>query len=277
MFNLSMSGVPFTTVDLGGFTEQKRNAGDVMHRNENTIRRTIHGFLLFPVPRIHNAGSTAKFPWNYPKEISELYKHFLTLRYRLFPYFYSASVKAVHQNVPVVRPILFDYREAAAADVFDELMAGDSILIAPMLIEGRSDRRVYLPKGRWVNYWNKEIYNGDREYIIDAPLFGKEGLPMFVKAGSMIPYCPDILHIPEEDFNEITLEIYAELNSPPIKYDLWEDGERCTFMTYENGKITINHQAEVERIYKIIFPLVKESKTYTVKIPAKAKREIVAE
>jgi len=95
----------------------------------------------------------------------------------------------------------------------DEFTYGDKILICPVLEPGQTDRNVYLPKGKWYNYWTNEIADGGQEVNVLTPL---ETIPIFVKAGSIIPEYPVQQYIGEKEITEVKLNIYYsdyEVNS----------------------------------------------------------------
>lgn len=247
--NLAVSGVPFNTVDLGGFFPY-----DPMHTDANVIRRMVHGFLLFPVPRLHNhPDKPPKLPWRYSEKVQKLFRYYLELRYRLFPYIYSAAVEAVKNSVPVTRPLAFDYSDdTVALECYTQLLLGPGMLMAPVVEEGHLDRMVYLPAGRWVNYWTGEIFNGNSNVLVESPLYEKHGLPVFVKTDSIIPYRPLKQYNQEEPEEFIMLDLYPETRS---RYRLWEDEENYSEISYcFSGNILhikLNNNSSITRTYML--------------------------
>ncbi|MDF2927057.1 MAG: family 31 glycosyl hydrolase, alpha-glucosidase [Paenibacillaceae bacterium] len=226
--NLAMSGVLFSSVDLGGFRVMDHVSSDVMGRDENIIRRVIHGFFLSSTLRIHAGGREeyGKFPWLFGEEVRRLFRFYLELRYRMLPYIYSAAVEGVQQAIPLLRPLAFDYpADEAALAVNDQLMLGPSLLVAPVTEEGRNDRKVYLPEGQWFDYWTDEALQGGRAVVAEAPLYGENGLPLFVAAGSVIPYRPLAQYNAEADEPVILLDLYI---GDSMVYRLWEEAGRAS-------------------------------------------------
>ena len=249
--NLGVSGVPFSTVDQGGFSEEPHVASDLMHKDENVIRRTIHGLMTFPVPRIHCGDKSAKFPWLYSEQVQGLYRYFLELRYRLFPYTYSASVEATKSAVPMMRPLAFDFsQDDASMAVDDQLMFGPSLMIAPVVEDGRSDRIVYLPPGRWIDFWTNEVLEGPQRIIVDAPLYEKTGLPIFVAADSLLPYRPLTQYNRDEPEETILLDLYADCRA---NYRLWEDADTFSAITCEPAggglQVSLGNNTQISRTY----------------------------
>ena len=95
----------------------------------------------------------------------------------------------------------------------DEFTYGDKILICPVLEPGQVSRNVYLPKGKWYYYWNNEVIEGGKEVTVPTPL---ETMPIFIKAGSVIPEYPVMQYIGEKEIEEVKLNVYYsdyEVNS----------------------------------------------------------------
>jgi alpha-glucosidase len=206
MQRLSMSGLPFAGTDIGGFSGEP--TGEL-------FTRWIQLGVFSPFMRAHSAGDTAeREPWSFGKELEDINRKFIELRYKLLPYIYSAFWEHHRYGFPILRPIIMleqenednKYRE-------DEFTFGDKILVCPILDEGATSRNVYMPKGNWYDYWTHEMYEGGQEHLIEAPL---DSMPIFVKAGSVIPEYPVMQHTNEFEIDELTFQIYysdCEVNS----------------------------------------------------------------
>ena len=95
----------------------------------------------------------------------------------------------------------------------DEFTYGDKILVCPVMEPGQTSRNVYLPKGKWYNFWTNELVDGGAETTVATPL---ETIPVFVKAGSVIPEYPVMQYVGEKEIEEVKLNIYYsdyEVNS----------------------------------------------------------------
>ena len=82
---------------------------------------------------------------------------------------------------------------------------GDKILVAPVTDAGASHKNVYLPAGKWYNYWTHDIFEGGSEHLIEAPI---DSMPIFVKAGSVIPESPLMQYVGEVEVDELMFQIY---------------------------------------------------------------------
>ncbi|WP_159618258.1 glycoside hydrolase family 31 protein [Ruania rhizosphaerae] len=227
VMNTAMTGFPFSSVDLGGFTEHASSGLGLIDSDENVIRRIAHGFLFVPVPRLHSSVRTdPKLPWRYREPVSELLLTFMRLRHRLAPTFYSAAIDAVERAVPMVRPLIFDYPDDdRVASVWDQVLVGRSLLVAPVADEGWQERSVYLPPGIWHDFWSGAMYAGGRSYVVDAPLYRPEGLPIFVRDGAVLGYRQS--GRPREGWTDLTLAPYvsgSEVGADPLVFGDGQDG-----------------------------------------------------
>ncbi|WP_082911307.1 glycoside hydrolase family 31 protein [Pedobacter psychrophilus] len=206
MQRLSMSGLPFAGTDIGGFSGEP--TGEL-------FTRWIQLGVFSPFMRAHSAGDTAeREPWSFGKELEDINRKFIELRYKLLPYIYSAFWEHHRYGFPILRPIVMLEQENADNKFReDEFTFGDKILVCPILDEGATSRNVYMPKGNWYDYWTHEMYEGGQEHLIQAPL---DSMPIFVKAGSVIPEYPVMQHTNEIEIDELKFQIYysdCEVNS----------------------------------------------------------------
>lgn len=214
-----LSGYVSIGADLGGFSK-----GPAYDLEENMYRRVIQMFLVYPILRIHGAGKEGwKFPWMYDKNVQDLYKFYARLRYRLHPYVYSAAIGGHLTGRPILAPLLYDYQDDVNTYKTDyQFMFGKNILVAPVL-KSAETWDVYLPAGDWIHYWTGKEYHSTGQTFkgIAAPMKAKEGLPMFVKKGAIIPMMPEMEWIFQKSPDPITLDIYPLNNasSKAVAYD----------------------------------------------------------
>jgi alpha-glucosidase (family GH31 glycosyl hydrolase) len=205
---------------------------------------------LVPISRAHGSGEFGHMlPWQLTKEQQGLYRQYLKLRYRLHPYLYSGAIDAHLTGRPPLAALVFDYQDDEKTyDMDYQFMLGRWILVAPVLEKGDT-WKVYLPKGKWIHYWSGKEYDGARTVTVDAPLYGKDGLPMFVKAGAIIPMMPEMSYIYEKAPDPITLDIYPLENgsSTYVMYDCETTKSPITSTTFEcsqdSGRIQVSISA----------------------------------
>jgi alpha-glucosidase len=203
ILGLSLSGHYFSGADIGGFS------GDP---SAELYLRWFQLSCFLPLLRTHSAvGTKPREPWVFGEPITTIIQKFLQLRYKLIPYFYSIAWEAVQKGIPVIRPIFWDEPQNEILwDLSDEFMLGPSLLIAPILYKDADTRSVFLPKGKWVSFWNDQEYHGSTKYDIHVD---RVTIPIFIKGGSIIPMEENnqfYLHIYPMDKGESITQIYLD-------------------------------------------------------------------
>jgi alpha-glucosidase len=195
---LSISGVSFSGSDIGGFTGEP---------DGELFTRWIQLGVFSPLMRVHSAGDTReREPWSYGPYYEAICKKFIELRYKLLPYLYSAFWEHHKHGFPILRPLIM-HEQGNQTNVVrqDEFTFGDKILVCPIIHPGATSRTVYLPRGTWYNYWTNETYEGGKEHLIQAPL---EIMPIFVKAGAVIPEYPVMQYTGQFEVKQLKLNVY---------------------------------------------------------------------
>ncbi|MDB5019053.1 MAG: glycosyl hydrolase [Pedobacter sp.] len=203
---MSISGVPFCGTDIGGFSGEP---------DGELFTRWIQLGTFSPFMRAHSAGDTSeREPWSFGEPYESINRKFIELRYKMLPYLYSVFWEHHRYGFPILRPmIMLEQDNISNHYRQDEFTFGDKILICPILQQGAISRHVYLPKGAWYNYWNHDLLQGGTEHNIAAPL---DEMPIFVRAGSIIPEYPVMQYVGEKKINEVVLNVYyneVEVNS----------------------------------------------------------------
>lgn len=168
-----------------------------------------------PFMRAHSAGDTKeREPWSFGEPFTSINRKFIELRYRLLPYLYSVFWEHHRYGFPILRPVVMQEQEKRSNQARqDEFTYGDKILICPVMQPGQNSRLVYLPAGTWYNYWTNEVVTGGKEVLVPTPL---ETIPIFIKAGAVIPEYPVMQYVGEKEVEEVKLNIYyseGEVNS----------------------------------------------------------------
>ncbi len=124
--------------------------------------------------------------WSYGKQAEPILEKYLRLRYTLMPYIYSLGYKSWKTGAPFMRALPLDFPDDPnVADIRDEYMFGPAFLVAPVVHQGETSRKVYLPAGTdWYNYWTNERVKGGQTIEVSAPI---DTIPLFVRAGSILP------------------------------------------------------------------------------------------
>jgi len=203
---LSVSGISFCGTDIGGFSGEP---------DGELFTRWIQMGVFSPFMRAHSAGDTKeREPWSFGEPFTAINRKFIELRYRLMPYLYSAFWEHHRYGFPIIRPVVLqEQHEEGNQYRQDEFTYGDKILICPVLEPGQKTRTVYLPKGKWYDFWSHELIDGGKEIVVPTPL---DIIPIFVKAGSIIPEYPVMQYVGEKEIDEVKMNVYfsdTEVNS----------------------------------------------------------------
>ena len=223
--NYSMSGLPYWTTDIGGFVSG--NPDDPEYR-ELFIRWFEFG-TFNPILRVHGTRSTNQNElWSYGPEAQKILVNYDTLRYRLLPYIYSLAWMTTSQGYTPMRGLVMDFRtDTRTATIGDQFMFGPVFLVNPVTDPGVNSRRVYLPKAKWYDFWSGASVEGPRTIDASAPL---ERLPLFVRAGSIVPMGPEKEWSNEKPEDPIELRVYRGADGDFTLYEDENDG-----YNYEKG------------------------------------------
>ncbi len=209
---LGLSGEPFVGSDVGGFIG--RGSGEL-------LTRAYQVSFLAPFCRNHKViDGYDQEPWRFGKYYEDIIRKYLKLRYQLLPFLYTTLEEANQTGVPLFRPLVLNYQDDANTyNLDDEFMIGDDLLVAPVVKPDVMRRLVYLPKGIWYDYWTNKKFEGGTMISADAPL---ETVPVFVRAGAIIPTAPEMNYIGEKPWDPITFNIYPD-DKGSASMTLYED------------------------------------------------------
>jgi alpha-glucosidase len=207
--NMGLSGVPFVGCDIGGFFG---NASGEL------FARWMQVGVLYPFMRGHSVlGSAAHEPWAFGEQIEQICRAYIELRYRLLPYIYTLLWEASATGAPVLRPLLYDFpNDPHTYKLHDQVLLGPSLMAAPIYRPGAEYRAVYLPAGTWYDWWTGERCEGPTHILAHAPL---ERMPLYVRAGAVIPLGPVMQYTDERPLDELTLRVYPGAG----EWTLYED------------------------------------------------------
>lgn len=196
--NLGLSGMSFVGTDIGGF------GADC---TPELLSRWIEMAVFSPLFRNHSSnGSVYQEPWQFGKEVTDINRKFIRLRYRLLPYLYDLFFEGEKTGLPVIRPLVLHYEtDKEVWNLNDEFLVGESLLVAPVLLQGAVRRLVYLPEGTWYGFEDKKEYQGGQYYVAEAPL---DTCPMFVKAGAILPAYEVMQYVGERPYDSLKLVAY---------------------------------------------------------------------
>jgi alpha-D-xyloside xylohydrolase len=227
--NFSLSGLPYWTTDIGGFTDAKIK--DPAYQ-ELFVRWFQYGAFC-PIFRVHGTRIPSENElWSYGPKAQAILTDFDILRYRLMPYIYSLAWRTTHEGYTIMRPLVMDFRDdERAREIGDQFLFGSAILVSPVTEPGATTRRLYLPPTSWYDFWTGATVEGGRAVDAPAPL---ERIPLYVRAGSILPLGPDVQYAAEHPADPIEIRVYRGASG---NFTLYED-ENDNY-NYEKGAYSI--------------------------------------
>ena len=239
--NFVLSGIPYWTMDIGGFCVERRYESAQRLYDQTGIENEDlkewrelnsrwHQFGAF-VPLFRSHG---QFPYREMFNIApddhpayESMFYYNMLRYRLMPYIYSLAGMTWFNDYTIMRALVMDFPEDNnVVNIGDQYMFGPAIMACPVYEYKARNREVYFPvNDGWYDLYTGNFIEGGQTLTVDAPY---DRMPLFASAGSIIPYGPEIMYSDEKQAEEITLFVYA--------------GKDGSFTLYEDEGVNYNYE-----------------------------------
>lgn len=232
--NTGLSGIPYWGTDIGGFIPTAEYTGE-LH-----VRWFQFGAFCTSF-RAHGRHWHLRLPWGWDRgdggppetttfkldsaelnnpRIEPILRKYLELRYRLLPYTYTAVRECCGTGLPIIRALWLHYpHDPAAVARGDQYLWGRDLLVSPVVEKGAANRRLYLPRGAWFDYWTEQRVEGGRE--IDRPV-DLETMPLHVRAGAILPLGPIRQYTDEPVDAPLTLVVYPGADGTAGLYE--DDG-----------------------------------------------------
>lgn len=226
--NFSMSGIPYWTTDIGGYTTPMDMHSDAY---QELYARWFQFGVFCPIFRTHGHRETNEI-FSYPK-VEPALVMYDKLRYRLMPYIYSMAWKVTSEDYTLQRALVMDWPDdVQARNITDQFMFGPALLVNPVTQPNAVSRSLYLPQAvSWYNFWTGASMKPGR-ITAEAPI---ERIPLFVRAGSIIPLGPEIEYA-QQPSDTIELRIYPGADG---KFTLYED-EGDSYRYEKSARATIS-------------------------------------
>jgi alpha-D-xyloside xylohydrolase len=198
--SLGLSGFTFWSHDIGGFTTKTP---------EELYRRWLPFGMLSSHTRAH--GAPPKEPWEYGPSFTDAFRRAAELRYRLMPYLYAQARHASQHGLPLLRALFVEFPDDPGSwRVEDEYLLGSDILVAPLMEEGTTGRKVYLPPSQWVDYQTGRTYGGGWHAIES----GEIPVVMLVRAGAAVPHIALAQSTAGMDWSKLELVTFGDGTEP---------------------------------------------------------------
>jgi Glycosyl hydrolases family 31/Ricin-type beta-trefoil lectin domain/Domain of unknown function (DUF5110)/IPT/TIG domain len=260
-------GEPYVSDDIGSFLGNPAGNGN---DPDDLYLRWLQLGTFQPIMREHsNAGQNPRLPWEYDAATQAAGDQFMQLREELVPYLYSLADQARNSGLPMARALYLDYPgQAAAYTSPSEYLLGSDVLVAPVTQPGSTvAARVWFPPGTWQDYFTGATFTGPATATIDTPT---SRMPVFVKAGGIIPLQPATGNAQTAGTAPITLQVHAGANGSFVMYN-----DAGTGLGYQSGQsaqtpVTYAEQASSATSTVTIGPAAGSypgepgSRTYTV-------------
>ena len=238
--NFAISGIPYWTMDIGGFcVEDRYVAGQVEYNKtgrENAdykewreLNTRWYQFGAFcPLFRAHGQYPFREI-WNIAPEGHPAYNsvvYYTKLRYNMMPYIYSLAGMTHFNDYTIMRPLVMDFTaDVNVNNISDQFMFGPAVMACPVYEYGARSREVYLPNTcGWYDFYTGKYMESGKQ-TVDAPY---ERIPLYVREGAILPYGPDMQYSDEKQAENITLYVYQG-----------QDGE---FTLYEDENVNYNYE-----------------------------------
>jgi len=252
--NACASGMPYWTSDIGGYRSNTAPEG-IPNWADPEGRELFTRWFQFgafsPIFRIHGKGERAIFSKNWDAPTKAVLLKYDRLRYRLLPYIYSLAGRVTTENYTLMRALPFDFRQDKNVyGIPDQYMFGPAFLVNPVtqqLYSGSharttpGTRKVYLPAAaKWYDFWTGQPLSGGQTLDAAAPI---ETLPLYVRAGSIVPMGPEVEYATQPTTGPTELRIYPGANGEFTYYEdenenyNYEKGSFSTFKFRWNDKL----------------------------------------
>ena len=223
---MGISGITFCGTDVGGFFGAP---------TPDLYTRWMQLGAFTPFFRQHSIiDQKDKEPWAFGEQVEAWVKNIITLRYKMLPFFYTEFYNSSKTGLPVMRPMFLDFQndeKCYYTDAQYQFMIGKNLLVAPVVSENEKFKKLYLPEGKWLDWWNSKVYEGNQWIIVEAPM---DQIPLFIREGGVIPLQEKQNYVGEKNISQMRFKIFPANNS---EYDLYTDDGIST--NYDNGEYSI--------------------------------------
>ncbi len=231
--NFSLTGLPYWNADIGGFFagEYVKGGGAKNPEFQELYTRWMQFATFTPMMRSHGTDIPREIYQfgNRGDKIFDVQEKFINLRYSLLPYTYATAWGVTNNGGSIIRSLYSEFKDDKQGyENTTEFMFGSSFLVAPVTDKGIDKQEVYLPSGTsWYDFWTGETLEGGKTITKETPI---DILPVYVKAGSIIPWGPKVQYATEKKWDNLQIRIYAGADG---NFTLYED-EFDTY-NYEKG------------------------------------------
>ena len=255
--NFSLSGIPYWNTDIGGFFNWPYHGGAENKAYHELYTRWFQYGTFLPMQRSHGSG-VKKEIYNLGKKGDWVYdseEKYINLRYALLPYLYSTGWQVTDNAGSFLRALFMDFNEDQKVhNISNQYMFGKAFLVTPVTrnmyvfsdkeqwkdpyedFSKTGTQDVYLPKGtKWFDFWTGEVLNGGQMVTKEVPI---DIIPLYVRAGSIVPFGPKVQYSTEKKWNNLEIRIYPGADGEFVLYEDENDNYNYEKGVYSTIKFT---------------------------------------
>lgn len=255
--NFSLSGIPYWNTDIGGFFNWSYHGGAENKAYHELYTRWFQYGTFLPMQRSHGSG-VKKEIYNLGKKGDWVYdseEKYINLRYALLPYLYSTGWQVTDNAGSFLRALFMDFNEDKKVHtISNQYMFGKAFLVTPVTrnmyvfsdkeqwkdpyedFSKTGTQDVYLPKGtKWFDFWTGEVLNGGQMVTKEVPI---DIIPLYVRAGSIVPFGPKVQYSTEKKWNNLEIRIYPGADGEFVLYEDENDNYNYEKGVYSTIKFT---------------------------------------
>jgi alpha-glucosidase len=222
-----------SAIDVGAMQWGMDGGGFIGHPSDENYARWLEFGAFTPIFRVHGTFNEKRQPWRYGPIAEAAATKAIRLRYVLTPYIYANEHESHTHGVGLVRPLIFDYPDdPKLRNDVDAWMFGDHLLVSPVVEQGQTVKQIYLPAGRWIDWFKGTTYQGGRsiDYPIDSAHW--DDVPLFIRDGAIIPTQPVMDYVDQHPVTTLTVDVFP---APTASHFDYYDDDGVSY-AYEHGE-----------------------------------------
>ena len=248
-----------SAINVGEMKWGMDGGGFIGHPSDENYARWIEFGAFTPIFRVHGAFDEKRQPWLYGPLAETAATQAIRLRYALIPYIYAYQHAGYVHGVGLVRPLTFDWpRDPKVRNDVDAWLFGEWLLVSPVVEQGQTTKRIYLPAGTWTDWFSGKTYAGGQ--TIEVPVDAKtwRDIPLFIRDGAIIPMQPVMDYVGQHPVATVTLQVFP--SDQATQFDYYDDdGETYA---YEKGTTFLQRLSVQRDGDDVIFRAQVPSGTY---------------
>jgi alpha-glucosidase (family GH31 glycosyl hydrolase) len=221
-----------SAIDVGEMNWGMDGGGYKGHPSDENYARWIEFGAFTPIFRVHGTFGEKRQPWVYGPAAEAAATAAIRLRYSLMPYIYAYQRSNYAQGIGLVRPLTFAWpHDPKVRNDVDAWMFGQWLLVSPVVAQGQTSKRIYLPAGTWIDWFSGKGYAGGQTITLPVDAKTWQGIPLFIRAGAIIPTQPVMDYVGQRPVTTVTVQVFPTDRATHFNY-YDDDGDTYA---YEKG------------------------------------------